>query len=241
MVYNWSERLRSLLFPPRCQLCGAAGHRGRELCPGCQADLPWLGPSCVRCALPLPAGTGTCATCQQHPPAFDRVVAPFRYAPPLDFLVRRLKFHQDLVMARLLGQLLAEHLAARTGPAPALALPVPLHRRRLAERGYNQTLEIGRELRIALGIPLDRRLVRRVKDTAAQSRLPARARRQNLRDAFRLAAPLPPEARHLAILDDVMTTGSTVNELARLLKAAGAREVEVWVLARAPGDRDAGG
>ena len=241
MVYNWSSRLQALLFPPRCHLCGGAGDQGRELCPGCLADLPWLGPSCVRCALPLPAGTGPCATCQQHPPAFDRVVAPFRYAPPLDFLVRRLKFHQDLAMARLLGQLLAEHLAARPGPAPALILPVPLHRRRLAERGYNQTLEIGRELRSALGIPLERHVVRRVKDTAAQSRLPARARRQNLRDAFRLAAPLPLNSRRLAILDDVMTTGSTVNELARLLKAAGAREVEVWVLARAPGGFDAGG
>lgn len=234
MVYNWLNRLQDALFPPRCRLCGAPGAAGRDLCPGCHADLPWLGAACVRCALPLPAAGQLCGHCQRQPPAFDRVIAPFRYAAPLDHLVQRLKFHQDLAMARLLGQLLAEHLARQPGPRPALLLPVPLHRRRLAERGYNQSLEIGRVLRARLDIPLAPALARRVRHTEAQTTLPARGRRGNLRGAFRLAAagPLP---AHVAILDDVLTTGSTAGELARLLRAAGARQVEVWVLARAAG------
>jgi ComF family protein len=175
-------------------------------------------------------GAGRCPTCQRHPPAFDRVIAPFRYAPPLDYLVQRLKFHQDLALARLLGQLLAAHLAGLPGPRPDVILPVPLHRRRLAERGFNQALEIGRPLHDALGIPLAPRLAQRVRHTEAQSRLPAGQRQRNLRGAYVLGdRPLP---GHIAILDDVLTTGTTVNELARLLKGAGVARVEVWVLAR---------
>ncbi|MCA1805582.1 MAG: ComF family protein [Xanthomonadaceae bacterium] len=133
-------------------------------------------------------------------------------------------------MGRLLGQLLADRLAPIPGPRPAVILPVPLHRRRLAERGFNQTLEIGRPLRDELGIPMDHRLARRVKHTDSQAQLPARERQRNLRNAYSLAGgPLPD---HIAILDDVMTTGTTVNELARLLKGAGVARVEVWVLAR---------
>ena len=230
MVYNWLNRLQDTLFPPCCRLCGGAGAGGRDLCPGCHADLPWLGPACVRCALPLASDGQLCGQCQQQPPAFDRVIAPFRYAPPLDYLVQRLKFHQDLAMGRLLGQLLTETLATQPGPRPAVILPVPLHRRRLAERGFNQALEIGRPLRDALGIPLDPRLAQRVRPTETQSRLPARERQRNLRRAYALGAvPLPD---HIAILDDVMTTGTTVNELARLLKGAGVARVEVWVVAR---------
>lgn len=231
MVYNWLHKLQDALFPPRCALCGAAGTAGRDLCPGCHADLPWLHHTCDLCALPLPTGADRCPACIQGPPAYDRVITPFRYAPPLDYLIQRLKFHQDLALGRLLGQLLAEHLASLPGPRPAAILPVPLHPRRLAERGFNQSLEIGRLLHDELGIPLDHRLACRVKDTPAQSRLPARSRQLNLRDAFRVDRfPVP---AHVAILDDVMTTGTTVDELARLLKAAGARKVEVWVVARA--------
>jgi ComF family protein len=230
MVYNWLDRLQDTLFPPRCRLCGAAGAAGRDLCPGCHADLPWLGPACLRCALPLAVDGQLCGQCLQQVPAFDRVIAPFRYAPPLDYLVQRLKFHQDLAMARLLGQLLVEPLASLPGPRPAVILPVPLHRQRLAERGYNQALEIGRPLRAALGIPLEPGLAQRVRHTEAQSRLPARERQRNLRGAYVLGDAALPD--HVALLDDVMTTGATVNELARLLKGAGVARVEVWVLAR---------
>jgi ComF family protein len=232
MVYNWLNKLQDTLFPPRCALCGAAGAAGRDLCPGCHADLPWLHHTCDLCALPLPLGAGRCPACQRQPPAFDRVIAPLRYAPPLDYLVQRLKFHQDLALARLLGQLLAQHLASLPGPRPSVILPVPLHRRRLAERGYNQALEVGRPLRAALGIPLEPGLAQRVRHTGTQTRLSAGDRQRNLRGAYALAdRPLP---GHIAILDDVMTTGTTVNELARLLKSAGVARVEVWVLARTP-------
>jgi ComF family protein len=236
MVYKWLNRLQYALFPLRCQLCGAPGDRGQDLCGGCRAELPWASTGCARCAAPLPAAAmgRHCARCQQSPPHFDRVLAPFRYAPPLDHLILRLKFQRDLAQARLLGELLAGHLRDRQAEGadawPDILLPVPLHRRRLAERGFNQSLELGRTLQRLLPLRLDYRLARRVKHTDTQSLLPARQRVRNLRDAFVLDdRPLP---AHVALLDDVMTTGATVNELARLLKRAGVARVDVWVLAR---------
>lgn len=231
MVYKWLDAAQFLLFPPRCQLCGAPGVARRDLCAGCHGDLPWLGAACVHCAAPLPATGHTCGDCQRRPPRFDRVLAPFRYGPPLDHLVQRLKFHQDLAAGRLLGELMAERVLADRIPLPDCLLPVPLHPTRLAERGFNQALEIGRPIRKALGIPIAPRLVRRVKATATQSLLPAARRAGNLRGAFAVAGGPVPE--HVAILDDVLTTGATTGELARVLKRAGVKTVQVWVVARA--------
>lgn len=229
-VDNWLNSVQRFCYPPTCLLCGAAGEGDADLCPRCRAALPWNPAACLRCAAPLPA-PGICGHCQQHPPAFDRARVPLRYAFPVDRLLPAYKFQRKLKLARLFGQLMAEHLAQSLDAPPGLILPVPLHRGRLRERGYNQALELARPVARRLELPLAPNLCRRSRATASQSDLDAKARRRNVRGAFELTSPLP--AQRIAIVDDVISTGSTVGELARLLKRAGAKEVEVWALARA--------
>jgi len=235
MVYNCRAALRRLLFPGRCRLCGSATSGDPELCTFCRHDLPWLGTACWQCAHPLHASHAhaRCGHCQKQPPAFDRALALFHYRPPVDHLIKRFKFAKELQAGSLLSGLLAARLAERGNDLPGLLLPVPLHPARLRSRGFNQATEIARHVGRQLGITVDYRLCRRKRNTEAQSLLSPNARRLNLRNAF--AVRRPPQASHVAIIDDVMTTGHTGNELARSLKQAGATRVEVWVIARAGG------
>jgi ComF family protein len=235
MVYNYRRALRTLIFPDYCRLCGSATRYGADLCQSCQQELPWLNTVCSQCAHPLyaPHAGVLCGQCQQQPPAFDRTTALFHYRPPVDHLIRRFKFAEELPLARLFSGLLAAKLDKRRNHLPGLLLPVPLHPARLRARGFNQATEIARYLGRELGIAIDYRLCRRKRNTQAQSLLSPNARRLNLRNAF--AVYRPPRATHVAIIDDVMTTGHTSNELARTLKQAGVTLVEVWVIARAGG------
>lgn len=218
------------LYPPVCLLCRAPGAGDLDLCPGCRGDLPWFGHGCPACARPLPSGAGPlCGACLKRPPPFDATHALFHYAAPVDRLITGLKYRGRLSHARLLGELWASH-APVTDP-PDLLLPVPLHPERLRERGFNQSLELARPLSRRLGIPLQPGLMKRVRPTRAQQGLKGKERRRNVRAAFEIAAGTVPA--HVAIIDDVMTTGSTVGEMAKQLKRAGAERVEVWVLARA--------
>ncbi|WJW75722.1 ComF family protein [Thiohalobacter sp. IOR34] len=233
MVYNWLEALQLRLWVPHCLLCGGPGSDGLDLCSGCRRELPRPAAACPRCATPLPAGTGDrpCGRCLQAPPAFDAARAALLYRPPVDSLITGLKFATRLAHARLLGELLAERLAAE--PRPDCILPVPLHPARQRQRGFNQAIEIARFSARRLGLPLELDSCRRLRATLPQSGLSSGDRRRNLRGAFGLQRP--PAGRHIAILDDVMTTGSTADALARVLKAAGAERVELWVCARTPG------
>lgn len=232
MVYNWSGLLHRLLLPSHCLLCQAADPSGLGLCPDCRADLPWLASGCPRCALPLAASDQPCGTCQTHPPPFDSSVALWHYAPPVDGLIQQLKFGQGLHLVRLFAELLAERLIE--APRPDCILPVPLHPRRQRERGFNQALEIARPLARHLGCRVDAVSCVRTRATPPQAQLSASQRRRNLRDAFALTRPLP--GRHIAVLDDVMTTGSTLAALAELLRRAGAERIDVWVCARTTRD-----
>jgi len=228
-VDRWLENLGGLFLPPRCLLCGAQGTAGRDLCTGCAADLIRNGPCCPRCALPLAAPAPLCGECLDRGPAFAVACVPFVYAAPLDVLVTRCKFQRDLAAARVLAGLFRAQ-AARSVELPQALVPVPLHPQRLRERGYNQALEIARPLARRLGIPLCPDLLHRVRATEAQTHLDAPARRRNLRDAFAAGpAPLP---GHIALFDDVMTTGATLAECARVLRAAGVARVDVWAVAR---------
>ena len=230
------QRLQTWLLPWRCLLCGAAGADGLDLCRACAAELPRNNHCCARCALPLPGSAALCGACQRKPPPWEAAWAPFRYGWPLDRLEARYKFGRELAAGRTLVAL----WKALPAPArPALILPVPLHRARLRERGYNQALELARPLGRALAIPVRHDLLLRPRATAAQTELDAAARRRNVRGAFavRTDAALPP---HVAVLDDVMTTGATLAECARVLKRAGVRRVDVWALARAPARGRAG-
>ncbi|WP_329743449.1 ComF family protein [Dyella sp. A6] len=222
------------LMPPRCLLCGAAGADGIDLCAACAAELPRNRTCCARCALPLPTPAAVCGTCQRRPPPWHAAWAPFRYGWPLDRLESRYKFGADLAAGRALATLWQRE--PMVVERPALIVPVPLHRTRLRRRGYNQALELARPLARHTGIPWRHDVLRRVRATGAQTELDAVARRRNMRGAFALdhATALP---AHVAVLDDVMTTGATLAECVRVLKRAGVQRVDVWALARAPSPR----
>ncbi|MGB7541968.1 MAG: ComF family protein [Burkholderiales bacterium] len=207
-----------------CQLCGGPGGPGL-ICAGCADELPVLPAHCPRCAMPSPGGS-VCGECLRRPPAFDRTTALWRYEFPCDRLVQSLKYHARLALAGFF----AGTLASKPLPRVDLIVPMPLHPRRLAARGFNQAVEIARLLSRLVAIPTESRRVWRVKDTMPQTDLPYEERAKNVRGAFACGPDL--SGRTVAIVDDVMTTGATLNELARILKRAGAARVENWVIAR---------
>jgi ComF family protein len=232
MVYNWLQNAQDWFYPPTCLLCNAPGAAGLDLCAGCHKELPWNTRSCKHCALPLPAGdTDICARCLQRPPPFDNAFAPLIYAAPLDFLLGGFKFRAQLGTGRVLGTLLAQALAATGRGAPDLLLPVPLHRKRLLKRGFNQALELARPAGKHLNVTPGVNIAHRTRNTSQQSQLGADGRRANLRGAFRITGDV--QGQDIAIVDDVITTGQTVGELAAALKRAGAARVRVWALCRA--------
>ena len=231
----WLRHDASRLFwPPRCLVCAGRGEDRRDLCPACAGSLPWQPPACERCALPLPdplpqPGARTCGPCLRRPPPLDAVRAACAYGFPVDWLLPRFKFRRDLAAGRLLAQLMVAAFVDL--PRPAVLVPVPLHRARLRQRGYDQALELARPLARALQVPLRPELLVRVRATAPQSRLGATARRHNLDAAFVVRAPGPPPP-HVMLVDDVMTTGATLHAAARALRRGGVGRVEAWVCAR---------
>ncbi|HYD57739.1 MAG TPA: ComF family protein [Burkholderiales bacterium] len=217
--------LAARLFGGTCFLCRGAA--AGLLCEGCVADLPALAsPRCPKCALPSPQGE-TCGRCLARPPSYDATVAALAYGFPADALVHALKFRGELALAPLLGALLARAVADANQPAVHWIVPVPLSAERLKSRGFNQSIEISRGL-----ARVDSHLVQRARDTAPQFDLPWAERQRNVRGAFSVARLV--EGLSIAVVDDVMTTGATLDELARTLKAAGARRVVNWVVARTP-------
>ncbi|MCY1280836.1 comF family protein [compost metagenome] len=230
-VYIWSKNTQF------CLLCDEPVDDAQPLCHPCELDLPWLDGQCRVCALPLPVNDQVCGACLKRPPAFDQVIVPWRYDFPLDSLVTRFKHRGKWPLGRLLAGRLAEHLQAAFGsglPRPDRLLPVPLASRRLRERGFNQAALLARWLGEELQLPVDARTLRRPQDTPAQQDLDAAARRRNLRHAFALDAGTALGGQHLALVDDVLTTGATAETLARLLRRAGAARIDVYCLARTP-------
>ncbi len=211
-----------------CLLCAAPHPGDLPLCPACLADLPWLRTACPRCAMPGET-PGLCGSCATGPPPFDMAVAPFLYRFPVDTMVRRFKFQRRLWWVRVLGECVAARAALL--PRPACLVPVPLHWRRRCVRGYNQALEIARVAGARLDLPVDYRLLRRTRAGPRQAQLSAEQRRRNLRGAFELTRA--PSVRSIAIVDDVMTTGTTAGEITRVLKRAGVTQVQIWTAARA--------
>ncbi len=214
-----------------CAVCGAPGTDSRDLCAGCFADLPRISVACVQCGLPLASTLGSrCGQCLAESPSYSTTLAAFAYEDPVRSLLHQLKFQRRLSAARLLGDLLARAVAA-ANPTADVIVPVPLHRDRLRERGFNQALELARRVSRVLGVSIDVSSATRVKSVAAQMDLPADQRRKNVKGVFQVAESF--NARRVAIIDDVMTTGATVDELARALRRRGVEEVHVWVCARA--------
>jgi len=234
---KWVDRgrrqLARVLWPTSCILCGGAGSEEMDLCRDCAADLVRNEPACTVCAEPLPGASDeprVCGGCLRDPPPFASSFVPFRYAYPLDHLVQGLKFRNELACGRVLGQLFAGCLFARGAPLPEAIVPVPLAPRRYRRRGYNQASELALSIRRVTGVAIRSDIAIRQCETAEQAGLDRKARRRNVTGAFAAVAPL--RARHIALLDDVVTTGSTVRELAEVLRLAGAEQIEVWAIAR---------
>lgn len=228
MVYNW---LKNTLLPPRCPLCAGSATHPAGCCHGCHVDLPWLGPACPRCALPLAPEAPHCGNCLGNPPSADRTLAPLCYDFPIDRLLNGLKHHGQLSHAPVLARVLAAHVRETDTSLPDCLVPVPLHAQRQRERGFNQAALLARELGRELGVPVRAGLLQRCRSTPSQQGLSGAERRRNLHDAFRVAqgVRLP---RHIAVIDDVITTGSTLAEICRTLRAAGIAQVQTWAVAR---------
>jgi ComF family protein len=207
------------------------------ICIACETELPWLGDHCQTCALPLPAAGLTCGQCLNQPPAFEQVIAPWTYSFPVDTLITRFKHSAQWPLGHLLAELLAQSLQHRFGDnldRPDVLVPVPLAGKRLRKRGFNQAAMLARWLGASLDIACDEQLLMRTQDTGAQQELKAEARKTNLRNAFTLKPNAFVKGQHLALVDDVLTTGATAQALARLLMKAGAARVDVYCLARTP-------
>lgn len=226
-ILNYCSSLRQHVLPAQCLLCASTARTG-NLCEGCRADIPALPEQrCPVCAEPTLAGE-TCGACLAHPPRFDRVVAPAAYAYPLDRLIQSLKYSGNLPVAPLLAELLLPVLQDER--RPDVIVPMPLSTERLRERGFNQSLELARIIGGGLGIPVDAEACVRVLHGEAQSALPFKRRAQNIKGAFVCLGDFA--GRSVAVVDDVLTTGSTLNELSRVLRQCGAVRIEGWVAAR---------
>lgn len=226
-ILNISPKLERLLPAQPCQLCGGLSHDGL-CCAACDAELPRLGTAhCPVCALPTLTGE-VCGRCLRDPPRFDRTFAAFSYRFPVNQLIKALKFHEHLVLANFLADALLPHIVAR----PDLIIALPLHPARLRMRGFNQSQLLAARIARRLDIPLLTNGCRRVRDTPPQSSLPWQERDKNMRKAFAVTGDIDWHGQHIAIVDDVMTSGASLGAVADALKQAGASEVSAWVVAR---------
>jgi ComF family protein len=215
------------LIPQTCFLCGDAATT-LPMCSACWADLPFQGPACVRCAKRLQK-VGICKQCQEASKPYTHTQAVFSYLYPLDKLILAAKFHHNMTVLNLLGHLMAQHLTIES--RPDVLIPVPLHPKRLRHRGYNQSLELAKRIGKHTGIPVEMNACQRIINTPPQTNLSGKQRQSNLKGAFKVVR-VEPHWQHLVLIDDVMTTGATVKELASVFKAAGIEQVDVWCCAK---------
>ena len=222
------QKFERIVLPPVCVVCDGDALDG-DICSDCIRALPWNRVCCPGCAVPMPRPT-TCGACLNKPPPWRSAQCPLRYEFPVQSLLQRFKFTRRLAAGRVLALLFARWVGSSTAARPDCLVPVPLHWRRRLVRQFNQAREIADTIGGTLGIPV-LEACRRTRMTPAQSGLNAAERKRNLRRAFRVTKPVA--GLHVAIVDDVLTTGSTAAELTRTLRGRGARRVDVWALARA--------
>jgi ComF family protein len=229
---------RLLRLPSHCALCHDWGWS--RLCAACVASQGPPRHRCARCAVALPSSIPVCGACVVNPPPQDATLAALDYAAPWDSLVARYKFHDALDLGDALAACLLSAHAEAGRPEPGLLLPVPLSAERLQQRGYNQAWELTRRLATRLRAPATASLLIRVRHTDQQMALPLSERVANVHNAFAIEPRHRAElqGRCVTVVDDVMTTGATVGEVARVLKAAGAARVQVWALSRTPAPKD---
>lgn len=223
------------LFTGTCILCDISSHRKQDLCLKCESGLPWLQKACPRCGLPFKGiyeNVHECGQCLQNLMPFDKTIALFYYKKPIDNMITALKFANKLIYAKIFGDLLGEKLQEhyKYNKLPELIIPVPLHKKRLQERGFNQALEITRPIAKKLHLSIDFKSCQRIKYTKPQALISSKERLENIKKAFVVNKKF--HAKHVAIIDDVMTTGNTVKELSKALRCQGVRNIDVWCCAR---------
>lgn len=243
---RFSTRFSYALLPGHCKLCKSDSLRWLDICALCESDLPDIGDHCDICSEPFSQPRPealTCGQCLNRTPHFTRTDIPYLYKAPIDRLLIAFKFKGDLVAGKILGELLNQHLSQQVEQpmkhgfaAPEAIIPVPLHWRRRFGRGFNQAQELAISLSQGLNIPVNNKLVLRKNHTPAQINLDREERLHNLRNAFAISSAACSEqieGKSFAIVDDVLTTGSTANAIAKLLIDNGAAQVIVWAVARA--------
>ncbi|MGD9152369.1 MAG: phosphoribosyltransferase family protein [Gammaproteobacteria bacterium] len=196
------------LFPYTCILCHAVSGQQMDLCLSCQRELPFY----------------------QGNYLYNDIFAMCDYVAPITKLILELKFQQQLVNARVLGELMAKKIKQREKQLPQCIIPVPLSNKRLRERGFNQAIEIAKPISKILNVPMDISSCKRVRHTKAQAEISAKQRQKNIKNAFAVSRKF--SAKHVVVLDDVVTTGQTVKEFSRVLREAGAETIEIWCVAK---------
>ncbi len=220
-----------------CLLCDLKTAEKTLICDACFVELPQPIDACYQCGLPLHSTAPRlgkmqiCGNCLTQAPHFDYTIAPFLYAQPMDYLIQQFKFSGQLVAGYALSKLMLKIISPLIHGRPQAIMPVPLHAKKLKSRGYNQAQELACPIAKALAIDLDLTSCARLKDTQPQSGLSKTDRIINMQNAFTLRKPIV--AEHVVLIDDIMTTGNTLNELAKQLKRAGVKKVGIWVCARA--------
>ena len=227
-------QLYSKLTVTPCPLCNALTNKG-SVCQQCDDTLPRIEQACTRCAVPTPMGQ-ICGQCLKQPPLRQFTTSIFHYQYPVDKLITQFKFNQRLHLSDYLASQLAAKIANRHQPLPQQLIPIPLHPSRLKKRGYNQATELAKVLSKQLTIPVNQHSLMRIKATAPQSQLPFNERKRNLAAAF--DCQNKPEAEHIALIDDVLTTGYTAEAATKALMKQGVKTVELWTIARSIRDHD---
>jgi len=233
------KQILDILYPRRCvlchSLCASKEAHDIDLCHACQVDLPLIENACYQCGIPLhnTQDQQRCGQCLQKTPEYDHVISIYHYQNPLIWLIQQMKFKKKSGIANLLGHAMSAQLKQHKTSMPDAIIPVPLHYKRQLERHFNQSEEIAKVVAKKLLCTLDTQYLERHLPSKQQSGLDAKQRKKNVRGIFRIKNKKQKNYNHIALIDDVMSTGSTVNEIARTLKKNGIEKVDVWVLARA--------
>lgn len=229
--------LQQLIFPYTCIICSQHSTLQKDICLDCLNLLPKFPSGCEICARHIPHSPHllsgiTCGKCISNPPHFDRTLALFSYVHPIDKFIINLKFNHQLIYAKLFGELFVKHLKSyyKNTSFPELVIPIPLHQKRLKQRGFNQVFELAKSIKKHLNIKIDTNSCIKIKNTPPQSLITFDERKVNIKNSFKIKYSI--QAKHVAILDDVMTTGHTVNELSKTLKKSGMQKIDVWCIAR---------
>ena len=228
--YNYASQVLSWLLPSRCLQCKSAikSNTG-PICTSCYTELPFQGNNCARCGQRYSSGHDYCGRCLSSPPSFDQCFCPFEYKSGIKDLICSIKYREKPSLAKAAAQLLAREITENDIELPQAIIPVPMHVKRLRSRGYNHANLIAKQLSLILDIEYIDDLIAKTKPTPAQAGLSLKKRQTNLKNSFKLTKST--KFSRIAIIDDVMTTGATAEEIAKILKKNGVDYIQVWGIA----------